>query len=78
MQWAGPGGSSMPLTVSAMTLFDSGDWSEPDVLATLDETRTAMGGRIVADGPTLGILGDAGLLAAHDLELPHGFVMDHH
>jgi cobalt/nickel transport system ATP-binding protein len=36
------------------------------------------GGRIVADGPTDEILGDTNLLAAHDLELPHGFVMDHH
>ncbi|MBA2692776.1 MAG: ABC transporter ATP-binding protein [Rubrobacter sp.] len=36
------------------------------------------GGRIAADGPTSDILGDAGLLAAHDLELPHGYVMDHH
>jgi cobalt/nickel transport system ATP-binding protein len=36
------------------------------------------GGRIVADGPTDDILGDAGLLAAHALELPHGFVMNHH
>ncbi len=35
-------------------------------------------GRIVADGPTDEILGDAELLAAHDLELPHGFVMNHH
>ena len=31
-----------------------------------------------ADGPTDEILGDADLLAAHDLELPHGFVIDHH
>ena len=36
------------------------------------------GGRIVADGPTDEILGNADLLAAHDLELPHGFVMNHH
>ena len=36
------------------------------------------GGRIVADGPTDEILYDPDLLAAHDLELPHGFVMDHH
>ncbi len=36
------------------------------------------GGRIVADGPTDEILGNASLLAAHDLELPHGFVMNHH
>jgi cobalt/nickel transport system ATP-binding protein len=36
------------------------------------------GGRIVADRPTDEILGDPDLLAAHDLELPHGFVMDHH
>ena len=35
-------------------------------------------GRIVADGPTDEILGNADLLAAHDLELPHGFVMNHH
>jgi cobalt/nickel transport system ATP-binding protein len=36
------------------------------------------GGRIAADGPTNEILADAELLAAHDLELPHGFVMNHH
>lgn len=36
------------------------------------------GGRIAADGPTSDILGDTELLAAHDLELPHGFVMNHH
>jgi energy-coupling factor transporter ATP-binding protein EcfA2 len=30
-------------------------------------------GRIVADGPTLEILADEALLAAHDLELPDGF-----
>ncbi len=36
------------------------------------------GGLIVADGQTDEILGDADLLAAHDLELPHGFVMYHH
>ncbi len=35
-------------------------------------------GRIVADGPADEILGDADLLAAHALELPHGFVMNHH
>ncbi len=31
-------------------------------------------GRVVADGPALDILSDAELLAAHDLELPFGFV----
>ena len=36
------------------------------------------GGRIAAAGPTDVILADAELLAAHDLELPHGFVMNHH
>jgi len=36
------------------------------------------GGCIVADRPTDEILGDPDLLAAHDLELPHGFVTDHH
>ncbi|MGH3144441.1 MAG: energy-coupling factor ABC transporter ATP-binding protein, partial [Rubrobacter sp.] len=35
-------------------------------------------GRIAADGPTDEILGNAELLADHDLELPHGFVMNHH
>jgi cobalt/nickel transport system ATP-binding protein len=30
-------------------------------------------GRIVADGPTLAVLGDAELLATHRLELPRGF-----
>jgi len=31
------------------------------------------GGRIVADGPTMDLLADEQLLAAHDLELPDGF-----
>ncbi len=31
-------------------------------------------GRVVADGPTWEILADTELLAAHDLELPYGFV----
>lgn len=30
-------------------------------------------GRVVADGPTLELLADEALLAAHDLELPEGF-----
>lgn len=38
-------------------------------------TRCAVldGGRIVADGPVLDVLGDADLLAAHRLELPYGY-----
>ncbi len=36
------------------------------------------GQRIAADGPVREILGDADLLVAHDLELPHAFVMGHH
>jgi cobalt/nickel transport system ATP-binding protein len=31
------------------------------------------GGKIVADGPTMDLLADEQLLAAHDLELPDGF-----
>jgi cobalt/nickel transport system ATP-binding protein len=31
-------------------------------------------GRIAADGPTWDVLADRDLLAAHDLELPFGFV----
>lgn len=36
------------------------------------------GGSVAADGPTDDVLGDPDLLTAHDLELPHGFVMNHH
>jgi Fur family transcriptional regulator, ferric uptake regulator len=35
----------------------------------------ASGGRIVADGPCREILADEDLLAAHDLELPEGFLL---
>ena len=34
------------------------------------------GGRIAADGPCREILADEALLAAHDLELPEGFVLE--
>jgi cobalt/nickel transport system ATP-binding protein len=34
------------------------------------------GGRVVADGPTRALLGDAALLARHDLELPAGFDLE--
>lgn len=33
-------------------------------------------GRVVADGPLPSILGDEGLLARHDLELPYGFCVE--
>jgi energy-coupling factor transporter ATP-binding protein EcfA2 len=33
-------------------------------------------GVVVADGPTRELLADAGLLAAHRLELPYGFRLD--
>ena len=33
------------------------------------------GGVIAADGPTLGLLADEELMAAHRLELPYGFVV---
>jgi cobalt/nickel transport system ATP-binding protein len=33
-------------------------------------------GRVVADGPCRDVLGDAALLAAHDLELPAGFDLE--
>lgn len=33
------------------------------------------GGRVVADGPTVDILGDAELLGRHRLELPYGFAV---
>jgi cobalt/nickel transport system ATP-binding protein len=38
-----------------------------------DRAVVLSGGRVVADGACLDVLEDAGLLAAHDLELPAGF-----
>ena len=38
-----------------------------------ERTVILAGGRVVADGPTRDLLGDAALLARHDLELPAGF-----
>jgi cobalt/nickel transport system ATP-binding protein len=44
----------------------------PLVLELCPRTILMDRGRIVADGPTLGLLSDARLLAAHRLELPYG------
>lgn len=45
----------------------------PFALELCERSVIVDGGRVVADGPTADILGDAGLLAAHRLELPYGF-----
>jgi cobalt/nickel transport system ATP-binding protein len=45
----------------------------PLAAALCDRAVVLSAGRIAADGPCRDILGDAGLLAAHDLELPAGF-----
>ncbi|HTV19061.1 MAG TPA: Ig-like domain-containing protein, partial [Polyangiaceae bacterium] len=47
MQWAGAGGASMPLEVWGATLAYSGDWSEPEALATLDASGGIEGARAV-------------------------------
>lgn len=48
----------------------------PYALELCERAVIVDGGRVVADGPTPEILGDAELLAAHDLELPRGFAVD--
>jgi cobalt/nickel transport system ATP-binding protein len=48
----------------------------PYALRLCSRTVILDAGRIVADGPTAGILADRALLAAHDLELPPGFTLD--
>jgi cobalt/nickel transport system ATP-binding protein len=45
----------------------------PYALQLCDRALVIDAGRIVADGPIADLLGDAELLAAHDLELPAGF-----
>jgi cobalt/nickel transport system ATP-binding protein len=45
----------------------------PYALELCDRSVILDGGRIVADGPTVDLLTDAPLLAAHRLELPFGF-----
>jgi cobalt/nickel transport system ATP-binding protein len=45
----------------------------PYALELCDRSIILDGGRIVADGPTAGLLGDRAVLAAHRLELPTGF-----
>jgi cobalt/nickel transport system ATP-binding protein len=48
----------------------------PYALELCERAVIVDGGRVVADGPTPELLGDAELLAAHDLELPRGFAVD--
>ena len=48
----------------------------PYALELCERAVIVDGGRIAADGPVQEILGDAELLAAHDLELPRGFAVD--
>ncbi|MCR2764836.1 energy-coupling factor ABC transporter ATP-binding protein [Microbacterium sp. zg.B48] len=45
----------------------------PFALEVCQRSVVLNGGRIVADGPTAELLGDAALMAAHGLELPWGF-----
>ncbi|WP_328994220.1 energy-coupling factor ABC transporter ATP-binding protein [Kribbella sp. NBC_01245] len=45
----------------------------PYALQLCDRSLLMNGGRIVADGPTRELLGDAELMAANRLELPYGF-----
>ncbi|MCR2810025.1 MULTISPECIES: hypothetical protein [unclassified Microbacterium] len=45
----------------------------PFALEVCPRSVVLNGGRIVADGPTAELLGDAALMAAHGLELPWGF-----
>jgi len=45
----------------------------PLAAALCERAVLLSGGRIVADRPTLDLLADEPLLAAHDLELPDGF-----
>ncbi|MFC0625752.1 energy-coupling factor ABC transporter ATP-binding protein [Kribbella deserti] len=45
----------------------------PYALQLCDRSLLMNGGRIVADGPTRELLGNAGLMAANRLELPYGF-----
>lgn len=45
----------------------------PYALELCERALILSGGVIAADGPTREILSDAGLLAAHRLELPYGF-----
>lgn len=45
----------------------------PYALETCDRAVVLDHGRLVADGPTAGVLGDADMLAAHRLYLPLGF-----
>ncbi len=48
----------------------------PYALQLCDRALVIDAGRMVADGPIADLLGDAELLAAHDLELPVGFDPD--
>lgn len=48
----------------------------PYALRLCERTCVLDGGRVVADGPTREVLGDAELLAAHRLELPWGFALE--
>ena len=72
------GRSYDPLPDATLTALQAYSWpgNVRELQHLIERAVILSAGRVVADGSAEAVIGDAPLLAAHDLELPAGFRLD--